>query len=293
MSVDKRLLAVCVNWNGEHVLEETLRSLLKSTYPNLEVRVVDNASEDQSWKLVSPEIQLIRLKENRGYAQALNRALEPSLHSGSAPEYFLLLNNDLTFAPETISRLVTFAEEKGPGVYGPKVLLWDEPDRLDAAWGRISWTHVLASFKGIGEPDSALWTTRQVELLLGCALLVHRDVFEKVGFLDSRYFMYHEEVDFLYRVSQAGFPVWFFSPAVIRHHSGHGTRETPLKKVYWIRRNTVLFFRKFRPGLGRWTKFSATLLASLVFNSLLLRWRQVGTILKGVLDGFREDLSDG
>ncbi len=145
--------------------------------------------------------------------------------------------------------MLELAREKGPGVYGPKVLLQDRPDRLDAAWGRITWSHVLSSFRGKGARDRGRFDrVRRVQLLLGCALLVHRRVFQDVGFFDEDYFMYHEEVDFLFRAGRRGYPCYYCPAARVHHRRAHSTRDKPLQRVFWVRRNTVLFLRKHQSG---------------------------------------------
>ena len=215
MPTHERVLAIVVNWNGREVLPETLDALRSTLYPPLETVVVDNGSTDGSASSVKDPVRLVTLDENRGYAGALNAILRPAMQgekgAGEAPpDYFLLLNNDILVEPGTVSRLLELTREKGPGVYGPKVLLQDAPGRLDAAWGRITWSHVLSSFRGKGARDRGRFDrVRRVQLLLGCALLVHRRVFQDVGFFDEDYFMYHEEVDFLFRAGRRGYPCYY------------------------------------------------------------------------------------
>ncbi len=100
MSTHRKVLAVCVNWNGQRVLAETLSALRQSHYASLEIVVVDNASTDGSLALVPPSIRVLALDQNRGYAAALNAAIrgsQESVDAGSGrnkgPDYFFLLNN--------------------------------------------------------------------------------------------------------------------------------------------------------------------------------------------------------
>ncbi len=293
MPTDERVLAVVVNWNGAGVLPATLDALRSTTHPNFEMVVVDNASTDGSAATVPDPVDLVELAENRGYASALNSVLRAELHgaedaSDAADDYFLLLNNDILVEPETVSRLLELAREKGPGVYGPKVLLQDTPGRLDAAWGRITWSHVLSSFRGNGSRDRARFDrVRRVQLLLGCALLVHRRVFQDVGFFDERFFMYHEEVDFLFRVERRGYPSYYCPAARVHHRRAHSTRDNPLQRVFWVRRNTVLFLRKHRVGAWAWGCWGKTLVLSLVWNIVLFRWQRVAAIWRGVVAGMK------
>ena len=291
MPTDERVLALVVNWNGGDVLPATLDALRSTVHPRLEIVVVDNASTDGSADTVRMPVNLVPLAENLGYGGALNAVLRTlnlggELGMSMIADYFLLLNNDILVEPETVSRLLELAREKGPGIYGPKVLLQGRPGRLDAAWGRITWSHVLSSFAGIGARDGPRYDrVRRVQLLLGCALLVHPRVFQDVGFFDEDYFMYHEEVDFLFRAGRRGFPAYYCPAARVHHRRAHSTRDEPLKRVFWVRRNTVLFLRKHKAGAWAWGNWGKTLVLSLVWNIVLLRWQRLATIWRGVVAG--------
>lgn len=298
MPTDEPVVAIIVNWNGREVLPATLDALGCTLHPNLEIVVVDNGSTDGSADQVRDPVRLAPLAENLGYGGALNsvlRTLIPGAKDGSSPaaEYFLLLNNDILVEPETVSRLLETAREKGPGVYGPKVLLQKRPGRLDAAWGRITWSHVLASFCGKGARDGRRYgRVRRVPLLLGCALLVHRRVFEEVGYFDEDYFMYHEEVDFLFRAGRRGYRSYFCPAARVHHRRAHSTRDNPLQRVFWVRRNTVMFLRKHRAGAWAWGCWGKSLVLSLAWNAVLLRRQRVAVIWRGVVAGMRAPISD-
>ena len=291
MPTDERVVALVVNWNGSDVLPATLDALRSTRHPELEIVVVDNGSTDGSADAVRDPVRLVPLAENLGYGGALNAVLQ-SLNLGGEEDgspdadFVLLLNNDILVEPKTVTRLLELAREKGPGVYGPKVLLQGEPGRLDAAWGRINWSHVLSSFRGKGARDGGRYDrVRRVQLLLGCALLVHRRVFRDVGFFDADYFMYHEEVDFLFRAGRKGYPAYYCPSARVHHRRAYSTRNEPLKRVFWVRRNTVLFLRKHRAGAWAWGCWGKSLVLSLVWNAVLLRWKRVAAIWRGVVAG--------
>lgn len=313
MPTQPSVLAVCINWNGEDVLAGTLRSLQQSHYPALRIVVVDNASVDDSLAKVPASIPVFRLHENVGYGAAANRVIGPLVSTEapadgwsqsaapgnegeflwgySPPDYFLILNNDLVLEPDAIENLLTFATARGPGIFGPKVLSDRDPNRLDAAWGHLTWSHVLCHFRGKNAADKIRWNqSRRVELLLGCSLLIHREVFKSVGLFDERFFMYHEEIDFLYRARQSDVPIYYCPVARVRHRGSHSTRERPLQKIFWVRRNAALFLRKHGPGLGRWSYFFFTLSLSLIYNTILLRSDRTRTILEGVREGMKVPL---
>ncbi len=289
MAADADVLAICVNWNGNEVLGPAVEALLASTYRPLHVVVVDNASTDNSLQAVPPDAEIVRMEENRGYGAAINRIWQ-EVQSGCRPRprYYLLLNNDVLVDPAMIARLAGFAAGKEPAVYGPKILQWHQPDRLDMAWGHLRWHHVLADFTGKQAADGPGWdVVRDVEVLQGSALLLDTSVVDSVGLFDEQFFMYHEEVDFLYRARLKGCRSYYCPFAKAFHWGAHSTRTRPLQKIYWTRRNAVYFLRKHRAGILRWPRFLATLAGSLGYNLLSLNWKRTRTIVSGVMAGFK------
>ena len=286
MPTDESVLAICVNWNGGEILRQTVDSLLHSNYPGLEVLVVDNASTDDSLSLLPEAAGIVKLDTNLGYGGAINAVLRRYLRSDS-PTYFLLLNNDVIVAEDTLSSLIEFARDKGSGVFGPRIVQFEDTSRLEAAWGKVSWSHVLARYEGKNASKThGQWLqTRKVELLLGSALLVHRQILEDVGLFDEDFFMYHEEVDYLFRARRLGFPVYFCPFAEVIHRGAHSTRDQPLKKVFWIRRNAIYFLRKHHATVSQWVYFWTSLALSFLYNGLTLKWSRAATIWRAVREG--------
>lgn len=299
MSPDESVLAICVNWNGGRVLLETVRSLLECRPGNLrfQVMVADNASSDDSLQHLEreyPEVEVKRLPSNRGYGGALNAAVEAVRRQGSESRYYLFLNNDIRLRPGCIEALLDAARRLGRGAYGPRILRDDDSGCLEAAWGEVDWSHVLARFHGIGSPaDEPPWNQeRRVQVLLGSAFLIGSEAFLQAGGFDPRFFMYHEEVDLFFRLDRLGIPAYYCPEAAAVHRGGYSTRSSPHLRTYWIRRNTILFLRKHSAGVHRWWRFAWTLGGSLVLNSLLFRWGRLNAILRGVRDGWKIDLCE-
>jgi GT2 family glycosyltransferase len=298
MSSDAKVLAVLVNWNGGSVLKETVASLLESDYPDLEVLVVDNASTDRSTCQLPDSVKVLLLERNLGYGAAINRVVCRVLDADPAAarlyRYFLVLNNDLIVSRRAVSRLVEFARPQGKVIVGPRIVTRQDPDQLEAAWGEVTWSHVLARFVGKGAAkDAPEWNQpRQVQLILGSAMLIDRDVLNELGPFDEAYFMYHEEVDFLYRANQSGFKVFYLPSAEIQHIGAYSTRGEPDRKAFWLRRNAVYFLRKYRASRRQWLYFFSTLAASIVFNLVNLRIGRARSICLGILAGFRIGLEE-
>lgn len=297
MQGTEKVLAICVNWNGEEVLRETLDSLLSSNYPHLQVCVVDNASTDQSLEVLKPlerDIDIVKLEENRGYGGGANtpvrRDLEKENDEVDRRSFFLICNNDLIFHHDAVSALVEAARRRPPGIFGPKVVRHSRPQQMEAISGRITWSHLAARFEGEGNSaESVAGAPHAVQLLLGSALLIDRELFQRVGLFDESFFMYHEEVDLLYRAQKAGFPVFLCPSATVEHRDGHSTRGKPELKTYWTRRGSAIFMRKHAWKARQWLWFGLTLSGSLLFNLMTGRTRRLKAIWQGVWDGLAAD----
>lgn len=289
MATDADVLAICVNWNGGDVLRPAVQALLESSYRPLRLVVVDNASTDRSLQSLGSDVETVRMAENRGYGAAINRIWREVLEGArKRPTYYLLLNNDVLVDPAMLARVVGFAAGKEPGIYGPKILQWRHRNQLDMAWGTLRWHHVLADFEGKQAIDGPRWNDpRQVELLQGSVLLLDARVVESVGLFDEQFFMYHEEVDFLYRAGRQGCRAFYCPFAVAYHWGAHSTETRPLQKVFWTRRNAVYFMRKHAPGIARWPYFLLTLAGSIGYNLVSLDWKRADAILSGAKAGFK------
>ncbi len=244
-----RVLALIVNWNGAEVLEKTVRSLKESDYPQLQITVVDNASADASADEVQsryPEVRVLRLAENRGFAGGHNAGLALALAEGF--DYALLLNNDVLLEREALTRLVDCAEV-GPraAVLAPALRCADSPALLDSAWGQILYHHVIVRTLGVRQqPAGRYRKERAVDCVFGAVLLLRCRTLPETGLLDERFWMFLEEVEFCRRVRRFGYQVRYCPAARAYHLGGHSIRRAGADrlKLYLVRRNSVLFLRR-------------------------------------------------
>jgi hypothetical protein len=291
MQTVPKVTAVCINWNGGRSLRETVDSLLASDYPNLDILVVDNASTDNSTEGLPAAAGLLKLQDNTGYGEALNRGISfmEEKNREKPARFFLALNNDIRLETDTISGLVSISLKNGPGIYGPSIVRMDDPEILEAAWGILTWSHVLTRLEGENAPAaSPPWNIfRKNVLLLGSVMLIHRDIFKAGILFDPLFFMYHEEVDFIYRAQQKGFPACYCPSVRARHYIGRGTKRNPLKKIYWTRRNSIYFLRKHGAGPAKWIKCLGTMSFSFLYNLAGFRFSRARAIAGGGLDGMR------
>ena len=192
---------VIPTWNYSDLLMECLASLDKQTRPADEIIVVDDGSTYDVTDTVSrdfPHIRVLRRDFNGGFARAANTGLQ-----AAKGEWILLLNNDMTLAPDFLEHM--FAATTGEAKLLAALVLWkDDPDTIYSAGDQL---HVNGRPEAIGfrEPLEGFTMPESIFGVSGGAALIHRSVFETVGYLDESFVAYFEDVDLCMRARLAGF----------------------------------------------------------------------------------------
>lgn len=206
---------VILTYEGEKWIEPCMRSVIKAGICPDRVWIVDNASTDATCSIVKnrfPEITLIQNKTNVGFAAGNNTAIRSLLETDI--EYFILINQDVRVDPDCIKHLRFSAEKHGPGLYAPVQLSYDG-SHLDTSMR----DGILSRAEGFVDD---LWSGRlaecyEIPVAYGGALMIHRQVFERVGLFDECYFLYGEDEDFCRRAMRAGFKIWLIPNARVQH----------------------------------------------------------------------------
>lgn len=276
-----------VNWNTRDHLIRCLEALETAcSGVDTEIVVVDNASADGSAEAVRhrfPDVRLYALEENIGFAAANNLAIE-----SSRGDSVLLLNPDIYLSREALEGMLRFLEghsEAGavgaaltghdgeiqasffrrvPG--GMQVLLFYTT--LELITQRIPWLR-----RRYLEPDLRGEEPVVVDQLPGACCLVRRDVIDQVGMLDPDYFIWFEDVDWCYRMRQAGYTLYAL-PALKALHAGGASFEnwSVDRRIWQFFRSYVRFLCKFRmDALLRWSY--RVLSVDLAFKEILVRAR--------------------
>lgn len=263
------LSIIIVNRNTRELLRACLRSLAEAPDAvSTEVTVVDNGSSDGSVAMVEsavPEVRLIRNATNTGFAYPNNQGL-----AVSRGRYVMLLNSDTEVRPGALQRLVEFMDEHPEcGACGPKLLYPDGRLQPSCRSFPTLWVHFCdMAFLDRIFPRSRLfgnqetWFDHQhttpVDQPMGAALLVRREVLETVGPLDERFVLYYNDVDWCYRINQAGWSIYFVHDAVVMHHQGVTTRHENRQMQLGVEmtRNVFAYYAKHfgRRGLF-WFRF--------------------------------------
>jgi GT2 family glycosyltransferase len=251
------LSIVILNYNTCQLTVAALRSIFVSeTMYNYEVIVVDNNSKDQSVSEISnqfPQVRMVVNPENWGFSKGNNQGIV--IAQG---RYILLLNSDTVIQPDTLDIMLRFMDcHPKVGAAGCKLILPD--GTLDKACKRGFPTPSASFYYAFGIsklfPNNPCFNQYQlshldpdgeypVDCLVGAFMLIRREVIEQVGMLDEDFFMYGEDIDWCYRIKQAGWVNYYYPRTHIIHYKGASSRKKPYKIVYEFHRAMYLFHRK-------------------------------------------------
>jgi GT2 family glycosyltransferase len=238
---------IIVNWNGKHFLRDCLSSLRTQSYHDFEVILVDNGSTDGSGELVKeffPEVQILALFHNKGFAGAVNEGIR-----AAKGEFIALFNNDAIAHDQWIEELVKGIHSSGEvGFCASKILRLPDRRKVDTAGDSYTRFGVARKRGWNGGRDEFL----KPELVFGAcaaAALYRKSMLEEIGYFDEDLFCIYEDVDLSFRAQLAGFQCLYVPSAIVYHHVG-GTAGTKNRfALYYGQRNLESVFLKNMPGL--------------------------------------------
>lgn len=252
------LTIIVVSWNVQDLLRCCLRSIRDSALTGdlqFEIVVVDNASSDGSPEMIAaefPDVRLVANAENRGFTAANNQGL--ALSQG---RFLLLLNPDTEVVGDALPTMVRYMEAHPEvGAVGPQLRYPD--GSLQSSRRRFPtfatalvestviqewWTdnRFLRRYYMADTPDHVI---QPVDWIVGACLMVRREVYERVGGLDERFFMYSEELDWCRRIKSAGWTVVYLPDAVVVHHEGKSSEQVVAARHIYFHSSKVRYFSK-------------------------------------------------
>lgn len=250
-----RTAVVILNWNGKKFLEQFLPGVVKNTLaPDTSVIVADNGSEDDSLQWIAekhPEVQLIRLDSNYGYAGGYNRALKEV-----EAEYYILLNSDVEVEPAWADKLITFMEmHPDVGACQPKILSYYERDSFEyagAAGGyidRLGYPFCRGRIFDTLESDHGQYDdVREIFWASGSCMVVRGAAFDQCDGFDESFFLHMEEIDLCWRMQNAGYTISYFPHSVVWHVGGGTLGYGSPSKIYYNFRNSLIMLAKNLPA---------------------------------------------
>ena len=297
------LSIIIVNYNVRYFLEQCLHSVeqavdkLKEGEADAEVFVVDNNSVDGSVGEVRhkfPLVKIIENRENAGFSRANNQAI-----AQSSGRYVLLLNPDTVVEEDTFRKCIEFMDSHpDAGALGVKMI--DGKGAFLPESKRALPTPLVSFYKMFGLtalfPRSRRFgkyhlghldndKTHDVDVLAGAFMFIRKETLEKTGYLDETFFMYGEDIDLSYRITQAGYRNYYFPGTTIIHYKGESTKKGSLNYVKMFYQAMIIFAGKHFSSRKART-FSLLINMAIYFRAALsLARRFISRIYRPLLDG--------
>jgi GT2 family glycosyltransferase len=282
---------IVLNWNLPEETIACVDSVWASSKVDLKVIVVDNGSTDRSVERFQEHfgdaVTIIENTRNLGFAAGMNVGIRWALAEGARS--ILLLNNDTVVDADMIYHLASLATQSPrAGVAGPVIYYYDRPQRVWRFGDREHrWLPVPLQL-----PESALSEAGhrpfRLDYVTACGMLVRRQVFEAIGLLDERYFMYFEDADFCRRAREAGYEIWCAPQARMWHKvSLSASKQKPAMRYAeaWGR---AQFYGRHPHGFSRALTSAYLLLQSVgatLRDALSREWKLMKPQWLGFLDG--------
>lgn len=242
---------ILLNYKGVDDTIALLENLTQLDYPNFNVILIENASEDGSAERLREiendykDWRFIYNSENLGFAGGCNQGIEIALKENA--DFILLLNNDTEVENSFLTPLVELSKKHNAITGG---LIFYNPDGIEKIWsfgGNLSIGAVPGYLGMLNSQMKAhnLPDEKSTDWIPGCCMLIPREVLEKIGGLDEDYFAYVEDVDFCLRASNEGYPTYVTSKSIIHHKVGQATGGgySPAGR-FMIAESSVIFMRK-------------------------------------------------
>lgn len=256
--------AIIVNWNGKEDTKICLASLRKINTKNFDFHalVVDNGSTNDSVEVITkafPEVTLLATGKNLGFTGGNNFGIGYAMRHGA--DFVWLLNND-TFVDRNVLSVVKEFADESVGICGSKIYFapgrefhhdrYKEEERGKVFWyagGLVDWANMYASHRGVDEIDHGQYDKKEeTPFITGCSMMIRREVIDRVGLLDDKYYLYLEDLDYCLRTKRAGYRLMYVPTSVLWHvNAGSSARPGNPLHEYYFTRNRLLLGGRYAP----------------------------------------------
>ena len=237
---------VALNFNQTDVTCAFLESTKTLTYQRFETIVIDNGSTidptDQIQQGGYPNLRLIVSKENLGFTGGNNLGMREA-----KGDYVFIVNNDTEVTPNLLEKLLApFSKDQAIGVVSPKIKFYDHPTIIQYAGFRpMNPFTGQTGAEGNKEEDRGQHDVPGETFgAHGAAMMVKREVIEKVGMFAEKFFIYYEEWDWSARIRRAGYKIYYQPEATIYHKESITMGKESAIKAYYHTRNRILYMRR-------------------------------------------------
>jgi GT2 family glycosyltransferase len=288
-----KLGLVTVLYKSDEVLAGFFKSIARQSHKDYILYLVDNSVSDATDAIIAQclsnypitDCRHLKSSGNLGVAEGNNIGIRASLADGCS--HVLLLNNDIEFEQDNVfSAMISLTAERGEHLIVPKIFYYGE-DKLWMAGGYIDKWRGLGVHYGYNKKDGpAFNVAKHCTYSPTCFMLITKEVFDKIGIMDAKYFAYYDDVDFVFRAFDAGYKVYYEPAISILHKVSSSTGTNSPFYVYYSNRNKVYFIRKNFKGFFRYFSLLYTLLSRVIFYIRFDKERRK-KLVSGLKDGFR------
>ena len=249
------LSIVTVNYNGYKDTCELIDSI--PFEDSMEVIVVDNGSTEDEASILQtkfPHIKAIRSNQNLGFAGGNNVGIK-----AATGKYIFLINNDTIFKEYNPHILINRLELSPKiGMVCPKIrFAWGNNPIQFSGYTPLSPITVRNKAIGFGEEDKGQYdSSRQTPYAHGAAMMLKREVIDKVGLMPECYFLYYEELDWSMMITRAGYEIWYEPASTIYHKESQSTGQNSPLRTYYITRNRLLLVKRNIKGIQRYLAYA-------------------------------------
>ena len=287
MPQECELSIITVNYNG---LKDTCALIDSITFnEDMEVIVVDNGSTNNEVCVLQerfPNIKTIRSDQNLGFAGGNNLGIK-----AAKGKYLYLINNDTIFKEFNPQVLIQRLESSPKiGMVCPKICFaWDDNPIQFAGYTLLSPITIRNRAIGFGEEDKGQYNTpHQTPYAHGAAMMLKREVINKVGLMPECYFLYYDELDWSMMITRAGYEIWYDPASTIYHKESQSTGQNSPLRTYYITRNRLLLVKRNFTGIKKYLAY--TYLQMIVATRDIIKYLIKGRmdLLKSTIKGLRD-----
>lgn len=280
---------ITVNYNSWQDTCEMIASFQQhETYP-YEVIVVDNASQGDDAERIAvlhSEVTLVRSDRNLGFAGGNNLG-----YQYAKGKYLFFLNNDVLLQGPVLQPLVQRLQDKCIGGLSPMIRFSYPPFEVQyyghQKMSPITLKHTTPPYDVL-HPEKYL-VDREVEVMHGAAMMLRRDVIERIGVMTEVYFLFYEEFDWSYEILKKGYRIWYEPASVVFHKEGKSIGNITPLRIYYLSRARLLFARRQLKGIRKWTSCFYLLVPVLLRNTMKYaqghEWKLLIASLTGTFNG--------
>ena len=287
MPQEYELSIITVNYNG---LKDTC-ALIDSIPFNedMEVIVVDNGSNENEANVLQeryPYIKVIRSDLNLGFAGGNNLGMK-----SAKGKYLFLVNNDTAFKEFNPNILIKRLESSPKiGMVCPKIrFAWKNNPIQFAGYTPLSSITVRNQAIGFGEEDKGQYDTpHHTPYAHGAAMMLKREVIDKVGLMPECYFLYYEELDWSMMITRAGYEIWYEPASTIYHKESQSTGQNSPLRTYYITRNRLLLVKRNWSGFTKYLSYFYLIIIvatrDIIKYTFKGQFDLTGAVIKGIIN---------